>query len=110
MVGAKGAGNALPELTAIQIVVIVTFFVLGYLFYSTMYAAVGATVASEQDSQQEQMPITMFLVIGMVSMTAITGDPRGTSSAIMTLVPFWSPMLMPLLYLLGGATPAEVGL
>ena len=28
----------------------------------------------------------------------------------MTMVPFWSPMLMPLRYVLGGATPAEVAL
>ena len=104
------AASALPSLDAIQVATIVAFFVLGYLFYSTLYAAIGATVSSEQDSQQAQMPVTMFLVIGMVSMTAITGDPRGSTSAIMTLVPFWSPMLMPLRYILGGASPAEVAL
>lgn len=104
------AASALPSLDAIQLLVIVAFFVLGYLFYSTLYAAIGATVSSEQDSQQAQMPVTMFLVIGMVSMTAITGDPRGSTSAIMTLVPFWSPMLMPLRYILGGASPAEVAM
>ncbi len=104
------AASALPSLDAIQVLVIVAFFVLGYLFDSTMYAALGATVSSEQDSQQAAMPITMFLVIAMVSMTAITGDPRGSTSAIMTLVPFWSPMLMPLRFILGGATPAEVAL
>ena len=108
-VGVKGTG-ALPSLALDQILVIAAFFVLGYLFYSTMYAAVGATVSSEQDSQQAQLPITMFLIIGMVSMTAITGDPRGSTSAAMTLVPMWSPMLMPLRYLLGGATGTEVGL
>lgn len=108
-IGVHGSGS-LPSLTIDQILVIAGFFVLGYLFYSTMYAAVGATVSSEQDSQQAQMPITMFLVVGMVSMTAITGDPRGSTSAAMTLVPFWSPMLMPLRYLLGGATGGEVGL
>ena len=105
-----GAATALPSLSVIQIAVIVLFFILGYLFYASMYAAIGATVSSEQDSQQAAVPITMFLVIGMVSMTAITGDPRGSSSAIMTLVPMWSPMLMPLRYILGGASPGEVAL
>jgi ABC-2 type transport system permease protein len=104
------AASALPSLSALQFAVIIAYFILGYLFYSTLYAAIGATVSSEQDSQQAQMPVTMFLVIGMVSMTAITGDPRGSTSAIMTLVPMWSPMLMPLRYILGGATPAEVAL
>jgi ABC-2 type transport system permease protein len=105
-----GAASVLPSLSAIQVVAIVAFFVLGYLFYSTLFAAIGATVSSEQDSQQAAMPITMLLVIGMVSMTAITGDPRGSTSGIMTLVPFWSPMLMPLRFILGGASPGEVAL
>ena len=97
----------LPSLDPIQVIVIIAYFILGYLFYSSMYAAIGATVSSEQDSQQAAVPITMFLVIGMVSMTAITGDPRGGTSAIMTLVPMWSPMLMPLRYILGGASPGR---
>ncbi|HUJ60358.1 MAG TPA: ABC transporter permease [Kofleriaceae bacterium] len=108
--GAGNTGSMLPSLSFAQIMVIVAFFVLGYLFYSTLFAALGATVSSEQDSQQAAMPITMLLVIGMVSMTAITGDPRGSTSAAMTQIPFWSPMLMPLRFLLGGASPTEVGL
>ncbi len=106
--GLSKSGAALPQLGADQLAVVASFFVLGYLFYSSLYAGVGAIVSSDQESQQAQMPITMFLVIGMVSMTAITGDPRGATSAGMTLVPMWSPMLMPLRYLLGGATGAEV--
>lgn len=107
--GVSGAGM-LPQLGPDAFLVIFAFFVLGFLFYSTMYAAVGAMVSSEQDSQQAAMPITMFLVIGMVSMTAVTGDPRGHSSQVLTMVPFWSPMLMPLRYLLGGATGGEVAI
>ena len=108
--GAAAAASALPTLGGLDIAVIIAFFAVGFLFYSTMYAAVGAMVASEQDSAQAQIPVTMLLVIGMVSMTAITGDPRGHTAEIMTQVPFWSPMLMPLRYLLGGASLADVGL
>jgi ABC-2 type transport system permease protein len=104
------AASALPALSLLDFVVIFAFFALGFLFYSTMYAAVGAMVSSEQDSQQAQMPVTIFLVIGMVSMTAVTGDPRGPTAAILTMVPFWSPMLMPLRYLLGGATSLDCGI
>jgi ABC-2 type transport system permease protein len=108
--GASGSGSFLPSLSVGEIAVIIAFFVLGFLFYSTIFAALGATVSSEQDSQKAAMPITMLLVIGMVSMTAITGDPRGHTAEILTLVPFWSPMLMPLRYLLGGAGPTDIAL
>ncbi len=104
------AAASLPTLTALDIVVVIAFFVFGFLFYSTIYAAVGAMVPSEQDSQQAAVPVTMLLVIGMVSMTAVTGDPRGHTAAVLTQIPFWSPMLMPLRYLLGGASLGEVGI
>ena len=104
------AASMIPSLTTTQIGVVLTFFVLGYLFYSAMYAAVGAMVSNEQDTQQAQMPVTFLLVIGIVSIMAVTNDPRGGTASVMTMVPFWSPMLMPLRYFMGGATIAQVGL
>jgi ABC-2 type transport system permease protein len=111
LVGAsKKAGSFIPSLTVGQLAVVMACFVLGYLFYSAMYAAVGAMVSSEQDSQQAQMPVTFLLVIGIIAITAVTNDPRGQTAVIMTNVPFWSPMLMPMRYFLGGATLGQVGI
>jgi ABC-2 type transport system permease protein len=110
-VGAEpSATSMIPSLTWTQIGVVLAFFVLGYLFYSAMYAAVGAMVSNEQDTQQAQMPVTFFLVIGIVSIMAVTNDPRSPTAAVMTMVPFWSPMLMPLRYFMGGATLGQVAL
>jgi ABC-2 type transport system permease protein len=106
--GASSAGSMLPPLGIADVAVVLGFFLLGLLFYSSMYAAVGAMVSSEQDSQQAQLPVTMLLVIGMVSMNAITSAPRGGAAVAMTMVPFWSPMLMPMRFLLGGATTSEL--
>ena len=84
------------------------FFVVGFFFYAALYAAVGAMVSTEAETQQVQLPITMILVVGFTCMQMVSNDPRGTSSQIMTLVPAWSPILMPMRYVLGGATGAEV--
>jgi ABC-2 type transport system permease protein len=100
----------MPSLTTSQLAVVMVFFLFGYLFYSAMYAAVGAMVSSEQDSQQAQMPVTFLLVIGIIAIMAVTNEPRGTVAQVMTMVPFWSPMLMPVRYFLGGATLGQVGL
>jgi ABC-2 type transport system permease protein len=105
-----GKGPDLPSLTIDQVAVTLACFVLGYLFYSAMYAAVGAMVATEQDSQQAQMPVTFLLVIGIITMQVVINDPRGSTTEIVTMVPFWSPMLMPLRYFLGGATGGQVAL
>lgn len=106
--GVSTGGAALPPLALAELSVVLAFFVLGFFFYAAMYAAVGAMVSSEQDTQQVQVPVTMLLVIGVMSLQVVSNDPRGGASAVMTLVPLWSPMLMPMRFVLGGATAGEV--
>jgi ABC-2 type transport system permease protein len=109
--GINGAGAAaLPPLAFTEISVTLLYFILGYFFYSSMYAAVGAMVSSEQDTQQVQMPVTMLLVIGVMCIQVVSNAPRGSTAAIMTMIPLWSPMLMPMRFVLGGASLADVGL
>jgi len=107
--GIAGGGKALPPLAASEIAVILAFFIGGYFFYSAMYAALGAMVGSDQETQQVQLPVTMLLVIGLLCQQVVSNDPRGSSAAMMTTLPFWSPILMPMRYVLGGATLGEVG-
>jgi ABC-2 type transport system permease protein len=108
--GATGAGPALPSIALGEVAIVLVYFILGFFFYASMYAAVGAMVSSEQDTQQVQMPVTMLLVIGILCLQMISNDPRGSASSIMTMVPFWSSMLMPMRYVLGGATLGEVAI
>jgi ABC-2 type transport system permease protein len=98
----------LPSLTFDVIAIALAYFVLGYFFYASMYAAVGAMVSTEQDTQQVQLPVTLLLIVGIVSVTSVSGDPRGATATIMTMIPFWSPLLMPMRYVLGGAGPADI--
>ena len=104
------AGPSLPPLALVEITVVLMYFVIGFFFYAAMYAAVGAMVSSEQETQQVQMPVTMLLVIGVLCFQVISNDPRGTTAQVMTNVPFWSPLLMPMRFVLGGASLSEVAL
>jgi ABC-2 type transport system permease protein len=108
--GATGAGPALPSIAFGEVAIVIVYFILGFFFYASMYAAVGAMVSSEQDTQQVQMPVTMLLVVGVLCLQMVSNDPRGSTTAIMTMVPFWSSMLMPMRYVLGGATLGEVAI
>jgi ABC-2 type transport system permease protein len=108
--GRAGVGPGLPALTVGEIAIALAYFILGYFFYASMYAAVGAMVSSEQDTQQVQMPITMVLVIGFACVSMVSSDPRGSTATIVTMLPFWSALLMPMRYLLGGASLAEVAI
>jgi ABC-2 type transport system permease protein len=109
--GIKGAGEgSLPPLAAVEVAIVLGYFILGFFFYSAMYAAVGAMVSSEQDSQQVQMPVTMLMVVGVLCLQVVSNAPRGSASTVMSNVPLWSPMLMPMRYVLGGATLGEVAI
>jgi ABC-2 type transport system permease protein len=72
------------------------FFVLGFLFYASLYAAVGATVSSEQDAQQAAAPIAFLLVPSIVLLQPILLAPTGTLAVVMSILPFSAPIVMPM--------------
>lgn len=72
----------------------VIFFMGGYFLFASMYAAIGAVVSDQNDAQQIQMPITFLLVASFLLFGVITRDPNSTTSVILTLIPFFSPILM----------------
>jgi ABC-2 type transport system permease protein len=70
------------------------FFVLGYMLYSSMYAALGAMVNSEQEAQQWQFFVTMPIIVPVMMMTYVIRQPNSPLSMWMSLVPFFAPILM----------------
>jgi ABC-2 type transport system permease protein len=72
----------------------VIYFLGGYFLYSSLFAAVGAAVSSEQDANQAQMPISMLLVVGFLMFPVVARSPNSTLALALTMVPFFSPVLM----------------
>lgn len=70
------------------------FFVLGYLLYSSMFAAVGACVDNEADTQQLILPVTIPLIIGLMIMLNAFQNPNSTVAVWGSIIPFTSPMVM----------------
>jgi len=109
--GVEDAGDVeLPPLALVDILVILTYFALGYFLYAALYAAIGAMVNSDQDAQQAQTPVILLLILPVVCVQLVAGNPRGPIAQVLTLIPFSSPILMPMRYLLAGTTPAELAL
>jgi ABC-2 type transport system permease protein len=98
--GSGAASIAMPSVGAGQLVLIVTFFLGGYFLYSAIFAAVGAANDSERDAQQAQMPVMMVLIVASMCFPIISGAPRDPLAVVLTTVPFFSPVLMPMRVLL----------
>jgi len=109
--GIDGAGEVeLPSLGAVDVAVILAYFALGYFFYAALYAAIGAMVNSDQEAQQAQTPVVLLLILPVVMVQVVANDPRSGLAQVLTQVPFSSPVLMPMRYLLDGATWIDVAI
>ena len=74
--------------------VFVIFFLLGYIFYSSMYAAIGSAVDNETETQQFTMFAIVPLMLGMYGSFTIMKNPEGPLGFWLSMVPFTSPVAM----------------
>ncbi|MCL2511633.1 MAG: ABC transporter permease [Bacteroidales bacterium] len=70
------------------------FFIFGYLLYASLFAAVGAIVDNESDTQQFILPITIPMIIALVTAFRIPDNPDGPIAVALSLIPFTSPISM----------------
>lgn len=71
------------------------FFTGGYFLYSSLYAAIGAAVDNETDTQQFMFPVLMPLMLAVyIGFFTVIEEPHGTISVIFSYIPFTSPVVM----------------
>lgn len=70
------------------------FFICGYLLYGSLFAAIGASVDNETDTQQFMMPVTLPLIFGYIVSTMMIENPESSIGHIFALVPLTSPIVM----------------
>lgn len=88
---------------------LVAFFLLGYLLFASLYAAVGAVCSREEEAQQAQLPVTLLLVVPVVILPSVMNDPTAPVGRWMAFVPFFAPVLQFARSAAGAATPLEIG-
>ncbi|WP_367771640.1 ABC transporter permease [Flavobacterium sp. WC2421] len=73
----------------------VVYFIGGYFLYSSFYAAIGAAVDNQTDSQQFLLPIIMPLMLSVyVGFFSVIHDPHGTIAVVFSMIPLTSPIVM----------------
>jgi ABC-2 type transport system permease protein len=94
ILSALGSGTVHVSLDATQIIFFIVYFLLGYLLYSSVAAALGAMVNSEQELQQLNMILVMPLAGCMFALAPVITNPSGTLSRVISLIPFCTPLIM----------------
>ena len=72
----------------------VFYFFAGYFLYSAMFAALGSAIDQEADSQQFMMPVTVPMLIALVTAANVIQDPNGPLAFWMSMIPFTAPISM----------------
>jgi ABC-2 type transport system permease protein len=70
------------------------YFIAGYLLYASLFAAVGAAVDNETDTQQFMFPITLPLIVGILAMVSAFQNPDSPVAFWFSMIPLTSPIVM----------------
>jgi ABC-2 type transport system permease protein len=104
-------GSPAPGLDAINFGVFgvaLVYFLVGFLFYATLFAAAGAMVNSEQEAQQAVFPVMLLLMSGWLTVQPVIVNPNGRVAVIMSWLPFSSPIIMPIRMGLTTVAPVSI--
>jgi ABC-2 type transport system permease protein len=93
--GAGGTGFSFPDVSIATLLIVGAYFLLGYFLYAAMFAGVAAMSNSEAEARQAQTPVVMLLVIPSILMLSILQQPDGGIAVALSLIPFCSPIAMP---------------
>jgi ABC-2 type transport system permease protein len=77
-----------------MLVFFAVYFLLGYILYSTLCAAVGSMVNSEQEAQQLQFLVMMPMILSIIMIMQIFQHPNSQLALWGSLFPFTAPLVM----------------
>jgi ABC-2 type transport system permease protein len=87
------------------------WFLVGFVMYALLFAAAGALVSRQEDAAGVTSPILALLIVPyVVGVSVLPSHPDSSLAAGLSLVPLFSPTLMPVRIALGAAAGWEIAL
>ena len=110
-----GLGNATGMLTVTSDVLIpvgfvLLWFVLGYAFYSAVFAASAARVSRQEELQNVIGPANMLIMVSFFATFYVNSNPDSLISRLLAVVPPFSALCAPVRMARGSAPLWETGL
>jgi len=108
LVAASVTGSIdLPPGVASAFVLVLGWFLLGFAIYSALFAMAGAVASRAEELQNTTSPITFVIMAGYFGTFAAIGDAGGLMAKVMSWIPFWSPLVMPIRMASGEVSAGE---
>ena len=87
---------------------VLAWFVVGFAFYSTLFAAAGSLVSRQEDLQPALTPLTLLVLASFFVAIGALSNPTSTLARVASFLPPSAPLIMPTRIVLGDAAPWEV--
>ena len=95
---------SIPVSAAIGTVVwLIVWYLLGFVMYSLVFAALGALVSRQEDVGGVITPALMFVIVGyVIGISVLPSEPDSTLAEVLSVIPVFAPTLMPMRLAMGG--------
>jgi ABC-2 type transport system permease protein len=93
---ASPLAGSMPTIPFSMIGIGLLYFIIGFVFYASLYAAAGSMVNSEQEAQQAAAPVMVLLMSGWFMVQPVLLKPDSTLAVVLSWLPWTSPIIMPM--------------
>ncbi len=89
-------GKAFSSVNWLMVISCFIFYFLGgYLFYASLFAAIGSVINEDpQEAQSLMLPITMPIIFGFIILSSNINTPDSPAMVWASMIPFTSPIVM----------------
>jgi ABC-2 type transport system permease protein len=109
VVGLATGVLSLPGSVAVGIVLwSIAWYLLGFFLYALLFAAAGALVSRQEDVGAVSMPLMMLIIVPyVVGISTLPANPDSPLVGWLSVIPLFSPTLMPMRLAMGVAPAWE---
>ena len=96
IVSLRISGTTVPGDVWVALPATIGWFVGGFAFYATLFALAGSFVSRQEDAQSSAAPVSLIFTAGYLVVFIVAADPASTVATVLSILPPFAPLLMPL--------------
>jgi len=95
LIGVGLAGSSvIPSEAFENVLPMLLYFILGFIFYTTIFVGIGSIVSTEQEAQQITTYISLILVLPIVFVVPAIQNPDSIMVKVLSYIPLTIPSIM----------------
>lgn len=108
LVSLRISGVSVPGSVWIGLPSAILWFLVGFVLYSTLFALAGSFVSRQEDAQGAAAPISIVFTAAYLTVFVLGSNPYTTTTRVVSVLPPFAPLLMPLRIAVGAASVVEI--